>query len=98
MHRTVEQVLRVRSATEKCKAICAEATAEFRASNPMRKPRDPQIVALCQTVKFQSRFGDDWALPMDEYAYHAAINAMLPASEYDRQMRARIDAKRGRAA
>lgn len=97
MRRTVEQILRVRKATAECKRVCEQATAEFRTSNPMRQPRDPQIVALCQPVKFQTMFGDHWAIAMTEAEYHAAINAMIPADEYDRQLRSRIQAK-GRAA
>lgn len=96
-NRTVEQIMRVRKATAECKAVCEEATASFRASNPMRQPRDPAIVALCQPVRFQTMFGDHWAIPMTEAEYHAAINAMLPAEEYDARLRSRLQAK-GRAA
>lgn len=83
--------MRVRRATAKCKAICEEATASYRATNPMRQPRDPELVALCKPVKT-----DKWNFALDEEAYHAAINSMLPAEEYDRQIRA-LQAK-GRAA
>ena len=97
MRRTVEQIMRVRKATAECKRVCEEATAAFRSTNPMRQPRDLEIVALCQPVKFQTRFGDHWAIPMTEAEYHAAINAMVPADEYDARLRSRIQAK-GRAA
>lgn len=100
--RTVEQVLRVRRAHDACREILAAASAEARAGLRARTTPDPALAAHRQAeaaLDAQCQFPGDFSCPMPEEEYHAAIAAMPPADEYDRQLRERVRAKaRGMAA
>lgn len=100
--RTVEQLLRVRRAHDACRETLAAASAEARAGLRAMTTPEPAFAPYRQAeaaLDAQCRFPGDFSCPMTPEAYQAAIAAMPPANEYDRQLRERVRVKaRGMAA
>ena len=91
--RTIEQLMRVRSAHERFTAHMEAVKAENAARHAKAMERDPAIVAMCAPGP------EPVSLPMSDADYRAAIEAMPMASETDRQMREAAErARKGRAA
>ena len=97
MHkRTVEQIMRVRSAHDAAREILEAASAEARTHFRHRSAPDHAFAPYRKAeaaLDAQCQFPGDFSCPMSPDEYEDAIAAMLPAEEYDRQLRERIRAK-----
>lgn len=87
---------RVKALAEKVRQSIAEKVLESDEVEARKHREAMEIAKVHDRFDSASRFGAKWDLPMSEDEYRAKLAALPDAEEYDRQMRARIEARRGR--